>query len=123
MGLLLSFALIASLAACGEHVPKPRTAQVPVPTTQVMGGPALRDPEALREVDDTRIVAQIKRQLVADPELGEFVIDVDSKDGLVVLSGVAPSEAARERASVIARNLPNVQDIANQLAIKENPES
>jgi hyperosmotically inducible periplasmic protein len=76
-------------------------------------------PQVQGGVDDTSIVAQIKRALLADQELAQFVIDVDSKEGYVVLSGVAPSEAARDRATAIARATPHVNDIANQLSVRQ----
>ncbi|MBC5765390.1 BON domain-containing protein [Ramlibacter albus] len=107
---VLVLAVVAALAGCGERAPQPK-----VEPTQVMGAaPQLRD-----AIDDTGIVTTIKRALLADGELGQFVIDVDSKDGYVVLSGVAPSEQARERATEIARHIPQVGEIANQLTVKQ----
>jgi hyperosmotically inducible periplasmic protein len=110
MRLLLALVVIASLAACDERVPKPK-----VETTQTMGAAAQPSPE----VQDTHIVTSIRQALAADRELGQFMIDVDSKEGLVVLSGVAPSEAARERATQIARGTPHVHDIENQLVVRQ----
>ena len=71
------------------------------------------------EASDTRVVANIKMALQADRELSRFVIDVDSKDGLVVLSGVARSESARQRAEQIARATPQVHAIENQLTLRQ----
>jgi osmotically-inducible protein OsmY len=120
----LVFDLLAALGACGGgHEP---AARAPAPTT-VMGAapaPAPAQPtlqaqaQAQGERVDTRIVTQVKSGLAADPDLGAVVIDVDSKEGLVVLAGVAPSAAARQRASDIARQTPDVKDVSNQLAVK-----
>ena len=95
-----------TVAACGEKAPKPK-----VQTTAMGAAPA-------PEVVDTRIATQIRRALLADRELGQYAIDVDSKEGLVVLGGVAPNPAAKERATEIARHTPDVKDVSNQLAVK-----
>ena len=116
MKLVAALALLLALAACGD-----RAAEIPEPAelqTSAMGAspaPALQPRD---DVDDTAIVAQIRKALTSDRELSQFMIDVDSKDGLVILSGVAASAAARERATEIARHTPQVQDISNQLTVK-----
>jgi osmotically-inducible protein OsmY len=102
---------LAAVGGCGERVPAPNVHGA----AQVMGaGPQLRD-----GIDDTRIVSQIQQAFRADAELGQFVIDVDSKEGLVVLSGVTPSAGARARAVEIAKGTPQVHGIANQLTVKQ----
>jgi hyperosmotically inducible periplasmic protein len=109
--LLALFLLPLALAGCDARAPEKVD-------TSTMGAAPAPPPAPTPEAANTRIVQHIKQQLSADPELGRFVIDVDSKEGLVVISGVAPSEAARRRASEIARDTPQVHDVSNQLQVK-----
>jgi len=102
----------ASLAACGDRTPKPKVQM----QTSALGAPSA---QLASEVRNTQIVEHVKQALAADPELGRYVVDVDSKDGLVVIGGVAPNQAAKERASAIARDTPDVKDVINQLALKQ----
>ena len=54
------------------------------------------------EVGDAGISASIKKEIVRDPELSRARIGVDSKDGVVQLSGEATVLRHRERAEQIA---------------------
>ena len=96
---------LVALLALGACVQRPQQA--------TLGGP----PAAM---DDGRIAAAIQQALAADPELGAFTIDVVSKEGLVALGGVAPDPVARARATRIAGELPQVREVHNQLALRED---
>lgn len=69
-------------------------------------------------IDDVAITAQISTGLARDPELSALKIDVDTKDGVVILRGPAPSQAARERAGMVARGITGVVSVDNQLVVK-----
>ena len=69
-------------------------------------------------IDDAAITAQISAGLARDPELSAIKIDVDTKDGAVILRGPAPSEAARDRAAGVARGVAGVVSVRNQLVLK-----
>lgn len=71
-----------------------------------------------RVIDDVAITAQISTGLARDAELSALKIDVDTKDGAVILRGPAPSEAARERAGIVARGITGVVSVDNQLVVK-----
>ena len=71
-----------------------------------------------KAIDDAAITAQISTGLARDPELSAIKIDVDTKDGAVILRGPAPSEAARERAASVARGVTGVVSVSNQLVLK-----
>ena len=68
-------------------------------------------------VDDATITAQIAAGLAKDAELSALKINVDTKAGAVTLSGPAASLAAKERASSIAKAVPGVRDVNNQLTV------
>jgi osmotically-inducible protein OsmY len=68
------------------------------------------------QVDDQSI--QVKAALRIKNELGDKVhIDVNSYNRIVLLSGEATTEAARDQATAIAKGVDNVTDVINELAI------
>ncbi len=69
-------------------------------------------------VDDMTVTAQVSAGLARDPDLSAIKIDVTTKAGAVVLQGPAPSEAARERATSIAKGVAGVLSVDNQLTVK-----
>lgn len=73
---------------------------------------------AADKVDDASITAKVNAELATDKDLSAIRIDVDTKGGVVTLSGPAPSATARERASEIARSVKGVTSVNNQLTIK-----
>jgi len=70
------------------------------------------------KVDDAGITAKVNASLAKDKDLSAVKIDVDTKDGVVTLSGPAPSASAKERASELARAVKGVSSVNNQLTIK-----
>jgi osmotically-inducible protein OsmY len=70
------------------------------------------------KVDDASITAKVNTELATDKDLSAIKIDVDTKDGVVTLTGPAPSESARDRATEIAKNVKGVSSVNNQLTVK-----
>lgn len=70
------------------------------------------------KIDDATITAKVNASLLADKDLSAIRIDVDTQNGVVTLSGPAPSATARERASEIARSVKGVNSVNNQLTVK-----
>jgi hyperosmotically inducible periplasmic protein len=68
--------------------------------------------------EDAAITASVTAGLVKDPDLSALKIDVDTKQGVVSLYGPASSEAARSRATEIARSVKGVLSVNNQLTVK-----
>jgi hypothetical protein len=69
------------------------------------------------DVADAGISASIKSELVRDPSLGALRIDVDSRDGVVSLTGQADDEANRRRAEQVARAHKSVIGVRNNLTV------
>jgi len=67
---------------------------------------------------DATITTKINAALVADDQLKALQIDVDTKDGKVVLTGSAPDDASRERASTLATAVDGVIGVDNRLAVQ-----
>lgn len=66
---------------------------------------------------DAGITAAVKSALAADPSLSAWTIEVDTKDGVVILSGPAPDEKAREHAAVLAAAPNGVRSVDNRLVV------
>ena len=139
-----SLILLAALAACGDRVentdmPQAQQANVEInrqgmegakdadaavgvenkqaeqqanlQTLGAKGGTSVMDPDVL-------LSEQVKAALQNNPEFGSSSqVDVHSQDGEVTLRGRAPDPAARDRASDIARSVPNVRSVDNQLTL------
>ena len=69
-----------------------------------------------RVADDATIISAVKAEIDKDPELAPLNIDVQSKDGLVTLKGIAPNEATADRAAQIAVSVAGVKQVTNQVA-------
>jgi len=68
--------------------------------------------------EDASITASVAAGLIKDPDLSALKIDVDTKKGVVSLYGPAPSEAARMRATAIAKGVNGVSGVENKLTVK-----
>ena len=68
---------------------------------------------------DAAITASIKADYLKDPDLSVFKIDVDTKDGVVVLNGVTDTPSARQRAEKLAAANKGVREVRNHLTVKQ----
>jgi hyperosmotically inducible periplasmic protein len=67
---------------------------------------------------DLAITASVSSELVKDPELSALKIDVDTEAGVVTLTGPAPTAAARNKATAVAKQIKGVKSVSNQLTVK-----
>jgi hyperosmotically inducible periplasmic protein len=67
---------------------------------------------------DMGITAEMKARLAKDSQLSALRIDVDTNAGRVVLRGSAPTLAAREHATDLARGIEGVMGVENQLQVR-----
>lgn len=93
----------ASMGAASAPVPGPGAAA----SVAAAPSPAL----------DARITSQVQAQIAHAHDLGHARIDVDTRDGVVTLSGAVPSAAIKARASEIARTVPGVVEVNDQLTL------
>lgn len=70
-----------------------------------------------RKIDDAGITGKVKTGLAADKDIAAGKVDVDTRDGVVTLSGSVASEEARRRAAEIASHVKDVRSVNNQLAV------
>ncbi len=69
-------------------------------------------------VDDATITARVKKRFAEDPQVAATRISVETLNGTVQLSGFAVSETERVRAAEIARSVPDVRDVRNDVIVR-----
>lgn len=70
------------------------------------------------KVADAAITTSVNAELAKDPALSALQINVDTTNGRVLLRGKAPNAAAKERATMLARNVKGVVAVENQLDVR-----
>jgi hyperosmotically inducible protein len=68
-------------------------------------------------IDDTAITAAVKAGILAEPGLKVLKIDVDTKDGLVTLTGSADSPENVQKATHVATAIQGVKSVDNRIAV------
>ena len=71
-------------------------------------------------VSDSTITAEVKTALAADPQLSALRIEVDTNNGVVTLTGPAPDEQSKSRATQIAAGPKGVMRVENRLQVKSS---
>ncbi len=69
-------------------------------------------------IDDTVITAKVKEKLLIEKELKSLEINVETFKGRVQLSGFVSSKENAKRALDIARAVPGVNSVINNMQIK-----
>lgn len=67
---------------------------------------------------DRRITAIVRNRISYDDELGDEDIRIDTVAGVVSLKGSVSSYPQRDRAGRLARDVPDVRRVDNQLVIR-----
>lgn len=68
--------------------------------------------------DDTTITTKVKTKLFDDPQTSGFAITVKTYKGTVQLSGFVNSDKEKDRAGELAKAVPGVKDVKNDLIVK-----
>lgn len=66
---------------------------------------------------DPGVTTAVKSKLAADDTVKAYQIDVDTKDGVVTLTGTVPTAAARDRALELARGTDGVTRVEDRLTV------
>ena len=69
-------------------------------------------------IDDSVITAKIKTKLATDDFLKSFEIRVESRKGIVQLSGFVDSQNTIDKAGKIAGSVEGVKSVRNNLIVK-----
>lgn len=62
-------------------------------------------------IDDAGITMRVKARLLDDPGVNGLQIDVDTRDGVVYLTGSIPSDSERKQAIALASTTEGVKDV------------
>jgi hyperosmotically inducible protein len=80
---------------------------------------SLKKTETVGEkIDDASITAQVKMSLLYHRSTSALNTKVETKDGVVTLSGKAGNEAEKNLATKLAKDVNGVKDVNNLMAIK-----
>jgi len=71
------------------------------------------------EIDDSVITTRVKTALLDNIDVKGFDIQVETRNGEVMLSGFVSNQAQIEQAVTVAKGVEGVKAIDNKLAIKE----
>ena len=69
-------------------------------------------------IDDATITTRVKTRMAEDPQVSASRISVETLNGTVQLSGFAANEGERARAVQVARGVPGVKDVRNNVAVR-----
>ncbi len=70
-------------------------------------------------VDDSAITAKVKAALAGDPRTRAHQVNVETRDGVVQLSGFVDSSEAKSTAEELARSVSQVKSVDNELDVKK----
>ena len=72
-------------------------------------------------VDDTTITTRVKARLAEDRTVSAMRIQVETLNGTVQLAGFAASDAEKQKAAELARGVPDVKEVRNNIIVRPTP--
>ncbi|MGN1055926.1 MAG: BON domain-containing protein [Comamonas sp.] len=69
-------------------------------------------------VDDAGITAAVKAKFAEDKTVAATAISVETMKGVVQLSGFAKSQAEKDRAAALARDVKGVTSVRNSIVVR-----
>jgi len=69
-------------------------------------------------IDDSILTAKVKTALIESPDTKAHQINVETKEGVVQLSGFVNNAEAKAAATEVAKSVTGVKDVLNELSIK-----
>ncbi len=109
--LATSITALAALGACSKSV-EPEVVAAPAPP-MTLG----------TQVDDAVITSSVKSVLVADDLVKSLDLQVETRKGVVQLSGFVDSQAQIDQAVALTRAVAGVTDVENGVTLKGSPSS
>jgi osmotically-inducible protein OsmY len=109
-------ALVAAFGAVAQTATAPRpgvgNADVSTPGQQATGQ------DAKRVVTDSVITTRVKAKYAIDEVVKATKVKVDTKRGIVTLSGNAASKSEADRAVTLARETDGVNSVVNHIRVR-----
>jgi hyperosmotically inducible periplasmic protein len=69
-------------------------------------------------IDDSALTAKVKTALIESSDTKAHQINVETKQGVVQLSGFVDTAAAKSAATNVAKSVTGVKDVKNELSVK-----
>jgi hyperosmotically inducible protein len=69
-------------------------------------------------VDDTTITSRVKTRFAKDEHVSASRIQIETLNGTVQLAGFVPTQDEKDRAGAIAREVPDVKDVRNNILVR-----
>lgn len=79
---------------------------------------AVQQQETKRAAKDSAITTKIKSKYLVEKNFSSFKVSVNTKDGIVILSGFVKDEVTKVRARQIASAVKGVKSVKNSLVVK-----
>jgi osmotically-inducible protein OsmY len=117
--LLAALPLALALGACSPDTTNSPTVSSNGSTTSTDTSSSTAPTTVASNLDDAAITASVKTDILKDADLSVLKIDVDTKDGVVTLNGLANTEDAKTRATRLASGVKGVKEVHNYLTIKQ----
>lgn len=73
--------------------------------------------DAMPDVGDAGITAKVKSKFLGDTGVSGLKIDVDTKNGVVTLTGTVPTAAEKRRAMELAKGTDGVKSVVDRLKV------
>lgn len=121
--------LVAGLSACDKPGPAERAGQNIDRSVEQVGQKMSDTADKVGEkmssqgekagvaIEDTEITAKIKAAIFAEPGLKTLQISVDTRHGVVTLSGSVNTKADSENAQALAGAVSGVKEVNNRLEV------
>jgi osmotically-inducible protein OsmY len=71
-----------------------------------------------KKVEDGLITDRVRQRLVSDPEIKGYKVEVETKGGVVTLTGTVETERARAKAEKVSRKVSGVKSVVNKLRVE-----
>ena len=118
IAIILAGATLASAGCSDRHSMETTSQKADRNAAQVAAAKDRAMSQTATVVDDAAITVKVKTAILAQPGLDALKIDVDTKDGVVTLSGVVESSMLRDRATQTAQQVSGVRSVVDNLAVK-----
>jgi hyperosmotically inducible protein len=101
---------LALLGACSK-APEPAATTAPPTDNTTLGS----------QVDDAVVTSGVKKALLADPTINSFDLQVETRNGIVQLSGFVNDQAQIAQALAITHAVAGVKTVENGVTLKGSP--
>jgi osmotically-inducible protein OsmY len=72
-----------------------------------------------KPVTDDSITDFVRLKLASDPDVKGGALQVDTKNGVVTLSGTVDNQRLKDRSTKLAKKVKGVKQVVNNITIKE----